>query len=476
MALGFLVEPFLQAVISDYGRLVDIDMHTLHKADATIGKSSQLDGGTQCVYTWSDQYPRVDTTPDFAITAAFYDAFNIAVDQDSRTVAFTCISGNCTWKEYMSLAVRSTCFDISSLLEKTYVQNSPSDSSSSTISTTLASAATSSVSSDPALSSQPAPSYGIPISSSSPTDVQRRELVDRQQPSAAQLQSTWTDWTLEHLNMTLSNTNGALRAAKTFSVLQAAVVADPYSTINFKSSQALLAAFTVIRADNQSHIGTPSWDVAKPSAMECGLELALNIYNSSVVNNKLIDNVSASTSKKVPGSWLPKPGYTQPYNLENDTGTKDYNPIYHPTFSYRDDYQLDPSALQRNISGSFNVTQRTLLSTIDFLTTLIQKDNDDNATVKAVGDSPTLFVYGSAILQPLYNSTDTNATFKAVANSMSNAIRSLGSEPQSGTTQQWVRYYRVRWAFLALPLSLITSEFLGQFIHQDPCGMRLADQ
>ncbi|THW67890.1 hypothetical protein D6D25_01542, partial [Aureobasidium pullulans] len=251
------------------------------------------------------------------------------------------------------------------------------------------------------------------------------------------------------------------REANTFSVLQAAVVADPNLTLNFKDSQTLLAAFTTIRADDSSVLGSADWDAAPASAMECGLELSLNVYNSSVVNNVLVEHILASASHKVPGSWLPLANFNQddlhPDGLEVDPGTLESNSIYHHTFLYRDDYALDPDALQRNISGQFKITQRTIQSTVDFLTSLIRPDND-NATVKAVtqGDQPALYIYGSPILQPLFSQTDLNTTFDAVARGMSNAIRNLGAEPMLGTTQHLVRYYQVRWAFLALPLSLIT--------------------
>lgn len=147
-----------------------------------------------------------------------------------------------------------------------------------------------------------------------------------------------------------------------------------------------------------------------------------------------------------------------PNGLKADPGTNDSNPIYHDAFLYRDDYALDPTDLHRDNVGTFNITQRTLLSTVNFLTSLIKQDND-NATVKAVQDNQTaLYTYGSPILQPLFDQTNTTATFNAVAKSMSNAIRNLGAEPVSGTAKQWVRFYQVRWAFLTLPLSLITSK------------------
>ncbi|KEQ75414.1 hypothetical protein M436DRAFT_40936 [Aureobasidium namibiae CBS 147.97] len=412
VALGFIVEPFLQAVISDYGRLVDIDPSNTGGPSATISSSRRFDGGTQCISTYKTRYPKIDTTPDFAISASLYDGLNAAGSHGYQNVSFTCIFGNCTWPEYVSIAVRSTCFDISNHLKRT-----------------------------------------------DPENTGQTKTTTPGKPSRATM---WTDWTLEHLDLTLTNTNEQWRNANTFAVLQAAVVADANLTINFKDSQTLLAAFTIIRADDGHTPGSVDWDAAAASATECGLELVLNVYNSSVVNNTLFEQVVASVSKKLPESWLPSSSVNQtmyhPYGLKADPGTNDSNPIHHDTFLLRDDYALDPAGLKRGDVGSFNITQKTLLSTVDFLTSLIKQDND-NATVKAVQDNQTtLYTYGSPILQPLFDQTNTTATFDAVAKSMSNAIRNLGTEPVSGTAKQWVRFYQVRWAFLTLPLSLITSK------------------
>ncbi|KAG9958356.1 hypothetical protein KCU61_g8420, partial [Aureobasidium melanogenum] len=523
IALGFMVDPFLQAIISDYGRLVNLDVSAPNSTRATIGKSNHFDGGTQCVSTWSHRYPQIDTTPDFAVAAALYDGLNAALSHSYQNVSFTCTSGNCTWTEYTSLAVRSTCFDISSFLKRTIPEDAANATSTTQTSSSVGSNAVTD-STDVTSMSQPIASYGeefphaysgtstsdpaptqsmvqttaIASPNTSPSEIleeptytalsafsdvstvnsevasvqstateatvglHKRESSSVQSSSTpTQSSSTWTDWTLEHLGLTLSNTNQAWRNASNFAVLQAAVVADPNLTINFVTSQALLAAFTVIRTDNNFTLGSAAWDAADASAMECGLELALNVYNSSVNNNVLMEQVVASASKKVPGSWLPLPPINQtrvdPDNLSVDPGTLESNPIYHHRFLYRYDYALDPTALQTSVNETFTVSQNTLVSTLDFLTSLIRQDND-NATVKAViqEDQTLLYTYGSAILQPLFNQTNTTAIFDAVARSMSNAIRNVGKDEMLGTTQQWVRYYQVRWAFLTLPLSLIT--------------------
>ncbi|KAI4848623.1 hypothetical protein E4T44_03829 [Aureobasidium sp. EXF-8845] len=72
IALGFMVQPFLQAVISDYGQLVPMESSDTTGMSATIGRSRRFDGGTQCISTYKTRYPKIDTTPDFAISASFY--------------------------------------------------------------------------------------------------------------------------------------------------------------------------------------------------------------------------------------------------------------------------------------------------------------------------------------------------------------------------------------------------------------------
>jgi hypothetical protein len=544
IALGLMIQPFLQAVISDYGLLVDMDLSSTSGVSATIGRSRRFDGGTQCISTYKTRYPKIDTTPDFAISASLYDGLNAAGSHGYRNVSFTCTLGNCTWSEYVSIAIRSTCFDISGHLKRT----TPDDLDQTTTSktekaspTSLSAAATSTDTSesdpDTEMAMYPteaitafsdvstvnsmvasirssvtraavttstditqdsaeteAPGYAAPaltaltafgdvstvnsmVASIRSTAIQASVGLDRRaSASGVQLSSTasshplviWSNWTLDHIDLTLSNTNAEWRNTNTFAVLQAAVVADPKLTINYKVSQTLLAAFTIIRADDSHPLGSADWDSANASAMECGLELALNVYNSSVVNNILLEQIIASVSKRVPGSWLPSPGIDQsgvhPNGLKADPGTLESNPIYHDTFLYRDDFALDPASLHSSDAGNFSVTQKTLLSTVDFLTSLIRQNND-NATVKAVAhdDHSALYTYGSPILQPLFTQANTTATFDAIAKSMSNAIRNLGTEPITGTASQWVRFYRVRWAFLALPLSLFTSKS-----HQTP--------
>ncbi|KAI4725330.1 hypothetical protein E4T49_06893 [Aureobasidium sp. EXF-10728] len=392
---------------------------------ATIGKSNRFDGGTQCILTYASDCPKIDTTPDFAVTAALYDGLNAALSPDYHNVAtshgyynmsFTCVSGNCTWAEYTSLGVRSTCFDVSSHLKRTSLEDvdnttgsavrarSSTDSGSGTafeetylvpqstadptaISDTstaksMVASVQSTVTKATAQSSfsTEAPTYaGVPLL----TDLTAFSDVSTLNSEVAPIRSTASQATVSLQERAYSSSivppqSSATRtswALGNLTLANAAVVADPDLTINFKTSQALLAAFTVIRTDNNQTLGSAAWNGADASAMECGLELTLNVYDSSVVNNVLVEHILASTSQKKPKSWLPSPNVSQtvyhPNGLPVDPGTQQSNPIYHHTFLWREDYALDPAALQSNVTGDFTLPQRTLLSTLNFLTSLI---------------------------------------------------------------------------------------------------------
>jgi hypothetical protein len=345
-----MIQPFLQSAISEHGRLIKMDTSNTNGTSAVIGRSRKLDTGTQCVQSIEANYPKIDTTPDFAISASLYDGLNAVLGRGYPNVSFTCISGNCTWPEYVSIAVRSTCFDISDHLERAsssavndsmdsskpetgvvmYPTAPPSASSdvrdqpstyvvpssipegyampSSIAETSVALTASEDVSALSAFGHIPTGNSKVaPIRSTATratAGLDKRASSGVQTPSVSPSQSPamWTDWTLGHLRLTLSNTNPGLRESNTFAVLQAAVVADPNCTINFQNSQTLLAAFTIIRTNDTHTLGSADWDAADASAMECGLELALNVYNSSVVNNVLLEQVVASVSRKVPKS------------------------------------------------------------------------------------------------------------------------------------------------------------------------------
>lgn len=280
-----------------------------------------------------------------------------------------------------------------------------------------------------------------------------------------------TMYSLEYLGLNLQNYVGEWMDTGfgLGTVMKAAVGADPNATVNFKGSQTLLATFTVIRASEGYANNTLAWGThGSVTAMECGLSLCLKVYNSSVDSGRLTENVTSVASRKVPSSWLPLPDAQQPLkeslsNLSTAVlGSSEWNPVYHPVYVAREDYQLDPTPLQASgfqAKGTqFNITQKALDSTVAYLTSLIPHAANQS-TVNVTSTTP---VFGTPILQPLYDLPDMEATFEKVALSLSNALRDTGNATISGITQQWDIHYRIRWAWLTLPVTLVCSK-------HDPC-------
>lgn len=458
----------------------------------------------------------VSTTPDFGISAAIYNGFNTDLSGFMPNVSFACSSGNCTWFLYASLAVSSSCFDVSDHLiqqpqrqveaacpvsygapslptqkfEREVLENSDipvySASSSTKAFTILNSSKSSKASSKtskslahPSISTTPTDQPGPFKSSSSslgladgPVSTSGCMTPGARLPGFG---GSATMYSLDYTDLSISNFLGKWNATGygLGTIMTAGITADPNATVHFKDSQTLLAAFSIIRVDDKYTNNTMAWTLAPIVVTECGLSLSLNVYNSSVSNGILNDILVATTSKKAPTSWLPRPEEQQPAkeSLRNATdevlGTMNWNPVFHSVYLAREDYQLDPTPLQQNsmannatFNGPFNITQKALDSTVAYISSLIPQTANQSTVNMTTSLHP---VFGTPILQPLYSSKNLTQTFERLALSLSNAIRSAGESPMRGTTREWVIHYRIRWVWLTLPMSLILSKPVSLF-------------
>jgi len=59
------------------------------------------------------------------------------------------------------------------------------------------------------------------------------------------------------------------------------------------------------------------------------------------------------------------------------------------------------------------------------------------------------------MMDALWNSTNLTTTFENVARSITNHVRSTSPDRHPGTTQTWVIYVRVDWAYLAYPITML---------------------
>lgn len=261
----------------------------------------------------------------------------------------------------------------------------------------------------------------------------------------------------------ISNFDGWISGSETAQVMQANVTADPSRTIHFRDSQTLLAAFSIIRAQERYINNDSTWENLSPSAIECALTLCLKAYNSSVSNALFAEEILAVSSIKLPESYLvPEtitsgPGFT--ISNRSALGTLDWNPIFHNYYVPRTDFRLDSSGFNQTwnpLYTNFSITQKFIDSTLNMLISLCE----------AGGSVYNGGRYDTAILGPLYLSPNLSDTFQVTAKSLTNAMRNASPTPALGHAQQWVVKFQIRWESMTLPIAVVLGKSSRQSTRQ----------
>ncbi|KAG9526862.1 hypothetical protein KCV07_g174, partial [Aureobasidium melanogenum] len=426
---SLLFQPMTQATISNYGTF---DNSTLQ---ATVGSTNKLTGGVLYDENCEDAFStgrsllqtdfvgvQIDTDLQKAIIRGFATSESMNI---STQLAWTCPTGNCTWPVYASLAVCSECYDVSNLLRSSSTNGS------------------------------------WPM-------AYRDHYGELPSDSGAQL----TEYTLPYANLTIDNWEGYRNATgqNVSSDPTAYMVAksemQSNNTIYFKGYESLLMSFSIIRADTGYMSNLSMWQDESPAAIECGLFLCLQAYETTVNSGKLVETIVATTRRKTPRSWH----ITGDMSSTDSTalGTLDWNPINSNEFDPRTDFQLDASDLNISFPGAnetYNATQTFLYSMVDYLVGLLTPENDfnvldvDYAVVydkkKIVSGRETVRQYTTSTVQSLYLSSHLDETFLGVANSMTSYLRNAGTHTQKGSVQHWTIHYKIRWPFIALPVFVV---------------------
>lgn len=485
LAIGF--DPFTQALISNVGELDNLPSDSITRGiSPTLGFSTSSYFGSSWVPVDQVSFiasppmppvaiPPVVYSPDLGVASSFYQGIHDGSTNSSTADApFTCRAGNCTWPLFASLAVCPKCVNISSSLVKSR-------------------------------------GYGTNGSM-------------YHQPYADTLESNYTTWQIPG-RVALSNVDGWHWQDQSTATMRAFASAnftsDPSDTTSFRQLDTMVAAFSILQADAQFVNNDTEWQDSTVSATECALYFCINLYNSSVINGTLFENTVASWSLREPDSWVPNMTSISlissllPKGNSSDkrlaavisrqlvsshpaTGTDDaptsdemeqalqmihsatgYSLAYYDNLP-RSDLQLNlreedikPFGLSfdsPNIFPSYNISQETISSSIEWLSSAAQPSGNTftrTGTVQTaypVGsqDSPSILLLG--LLQPKNSSV--SDTFDHVAKAITTFFRtSSGTDPVSGAEQQWVYHIRVTWAYGALPVLVI----LGGCVYVASC-------
>ena len=278
-----------------------------------------------------------DQRPDLGMIASVWNGFSPFTTQRNVWPLFSCISGNCTWDTFASLAVCARCHDISPHLSRSSgVIELPEKSNFGWV-------------------SEP--------------DIHVTNTAFQSNSIMLAGKYRYTKYEIPPLGLNLSNYDGERRCdgkdrcPDTY--LTGKVETNPGRTINFKDLRTLIFSFGYMAA-NESYLNNETlWEDTTVSAGECVLYYCINAYESEVVRGELAERLVGSWADKTPGSYWVGQEHEVEYT-EYVNHTLDYRNL---GANMRSDLQLTVPAGSGNLSGlTFGITQASIVSTIDFIT------------------------------------------------------------------------------------------------------------
>lgn len=425
-------DPFLQAVITVYGRLDDV----AQSSNATIARASVIRGGTFTFETNQGSivqnathkmasFLRVGLRPDFGVVGSFSSGLRTPSTPLEERPDFTCATGNCTWTTYTSAAICSSCVDVSADL-------------------------------------QPSAEYGLYGVSLPWNSLYGATYKDH-----------YTIWGLPTAN--IRNYNGRYNPENTTYVQTTLVLnttIEAVTTIAHRELEAMLMAFTVIKASPDFLSKEKLWNESKPIATECALFFCANVYKAVSVNNMLREQLLGSWSRREPQSYEADYSYyTTPVNRDlADKKAADLGNNLYDLNNLHLDLQLTipPEALggSTEMNSRFNISQNFIVSTIEWLLTSVTIPTTESGIVlpwqglNNVGYPPNVDAKMPLLVDALWNSTNLTTTFGNVARSMTNQIRNTSPDEHRGALGTWTIHVRVNWWYLSFPIAMLTLGLL----------------
>ena len=263
-------------------------------------------------------------------------------------------------------------------------------------------------------------------------------------------------------------------------LMAASASSDPSQTLTMQDSQTLLFSLLSLYSDESFAMNKSVWESTPIHAVECGLSLCTNLYQSEVINGTLSENITATASVRVPSSYQSRytpPGLDGCTNITNlssaSIGNSSWSPAYLPYYIPRSDFSLEaPNSTQDTV----NITQAALDSIIKYLSTLVvSADNPANVTLDSRG-----VLMGSEIMRAIYAACNASGLSSASSNSsvstpfspapgfanlayaLTSAIRNAGNSKQFqyGSMEVPTTYIQIRWGAITVPAVVLGSTLI----------------
>lgn len=346
--------------------------------------------------------------------SAMLFGFNQPISTVVQQTPFHCLSGNCTWDPFDSLAVCSVCNDLTGLLKRTEIN-------------------------------------GAALA------------ADLELDNGAATSNIGVQFEVPN-GLYINNINGWRYGSSFDGNIAAAVFMTTYGTGNrtktntLQDLDTLIWGTSILRVQPASDNASAAWPYLPVEALECGLYYCVNKYEFNITNGTLYENVSpVKSAARSPQSWHTESPVNSSFatSLEFDKFS---------SYAKRTDLML---------GDDFNISQPAVDGISWSIRNLMTMDarfsfTRYNLTGWYMSDGNTQ--YQPSAMEALFSSEDLNGTFQSISRSMTNAIITpYGNDSTvKGKSGTQVTHYKVQWPWIALPAIFVVggSTFLLLTIYE----------
>lgn len=392
-------DPFLQAVLTTHGQLDDASQHF----NATIGQALMVDNKkpkpskklARIKHNTVVNYPRASAE---VIGSVFDGLYNVSTSR-VNSMSSSCITGNCTWPIFSSVAVCSSCEEISDFkIVKTFLGPGIVDTT-----------------------------YEIPYARiTSHRDNATKDVEPKLTANATFIPSQ----SIKFHNLTTFLTSVAvMRFHETrFDSYLGPDGAYPTATecVLYLCTKAY-STKTILNSLEEKEL--QSWVSRDPDSYRLNRNSADNeVYLQQYRTNQSSWEAQAVRDSRGGGLW---DRYITRTNLR----------LIIPFEQSR--------RYPKEMNREFNVTDRFIQEIIEHFVTLVADPKGQ------IVYNPTGKKSKTTIIDALWESRNLTVTFSNLARSLTNHMRRNSQAKHQGSTLQWVIHVRVRWWYLAYPIGML---------------------
>ncbi|KAK0736240.1 hypothetical protein B0T21DRAFT_177553 [Apiosordaria backusii] len=278
------VDPFFQALVEYEGELVVVNATADSLNGPLISRASGLNIGERGVVRavenedftnlglHTDTLQYLSLFPDTGMSSTMLmSLINSSLSYQVQPPSLTCSTGNCTWPAFSSLALCSSCFDITSRIVKEEKIGTTDENTQSPFGPGMGNG----------LAQGYITNYVVPYKGNRRLLAQAfNGFVDVSVPSVGESQQPWARVGLMP-------------------------VFDPRDTFNFRDSGTLLASFAMVTPPRAYWDGNERWENTTMKATECALQFCARVHKPQMRNGPLNDTIllDSSAFERVPESW-----------------------------------------------------------------------------------------------------------------------------------------------------------------------------